>query len=80
MNVRGLNTREENFMSKLGLDVKDQIDRNNKTIQESLTPNFFTLNNTVAQLLKENERLQKQCPHEFSDGYCDYCYKSEEDN
>lgn len=67
-------------MSKLGLDVKDQIDRNNKTIQDFLTPNFFTLNNTVAQLLKENERLQKQCPHEFSEGYCIYCYKSEEDN
>lgn len=44
-------------------------------IENLLTPNKFTLNNTVAQLLKENEELQKQCEHNFQDGYCIYCYK-----
>ena len=32
--------------------------------------NIFTLNNTVAKLLKENEELQNICNHSFEDGYC----------
>lgn len=40
--------------------------------------NTFVLNNMVAELLKENAALQKQCSHEFKDGYCEYCYLSEE--
>jgi hypothetical protein len=66
-------------MCKVGLYIKEQIDRNNKLIEQFLTPNQFTLNNTVAQLLKENTQLQQQCQHEFEEGYCIYCYKSEED-
>ena len=66
-------------MCKVGLYIKEQIDRNNKLIEQFLTPNQFTLNNTVAQLLKENIQLQQLCQHEFEEGYCIYCYKSEED-
>ena len=66
-------------MCKVGLYIKEQIDRNNKLIEQFLTPNQFVLNNTVAQLLKENAQLQQQCQHEFEEGYCIYCYKSEED-
>ena len=66
-------------MCKVGLYIKEQIDRNNKLIEQSLTPNQFILNNTVARLLKENAQLQQQCQHEFEEGYCIYCYKSEED-
>lgn len=66
-------------MSKLGLEIKEQIDRNNGLIEQFLAPNQFVLNNTVAQLLKENAQLQQQCQHEFEEGYCIYCYKSEED-
>ena len=62
---------------KLGLDIKEKIDKNNEIIQSLFTPNFFTLNNTVAKLLEENEKLQRNCPHEFRDGYCIYCYKEE---
>ena len=62
---------------KLGLDIKEKIDKNNEIIQSLFTPNFFTLNNTVAKLLEENEKLQRKCPHEFRDGYCIYCYKEE---
>lgn len=79
MNAKRPNIKEENFMSKLGLEIKEQIDRNNGLIEKFLTPNQFTLNNTVSQLLGENAKLQKQCQHEFEEGYCIYCYKSEED-
>lgn len=61
----------------LGIDIKNKIDENNKIIESLITPNIFTLNNTVSQLLSENERLQKQCKHEFRDGYCIYCYKED---
>lgn len=64
-------------MSAVGLDIKRQIDLNNKLIEDALKPNQFTLNNTVASLLLEIDSLQKQCPHEFEDGYCIYCYKME---
>lgn len=61
-----------------GIEIKKKIDFNNKLIEESLTPNLWTLNNTVSELLKENAKLQEQCEHEFKDGFCIYCYKSEE--
>lgn len=64
-------------MKLVGLDIKEKIDKNNEIIQSLFTPNFFTLNNTVAKLLEENEKLQRKCPHEFRDGYCIYCYKEE---
>ena len=65
-------------MSQLGLDIKKKIDDNNKLIESLVTPNVFTLNNTVAELLKENEILSKNCPHEYDEyGYCIYCYKEE---
>lgn len=65
-------------MSKNGLKIKQKIDENNKIIETLLTPNQFTLNNTIAELLKENQQLQKECNHDFEDGYCIYCYKEKE--
>lgn len=62
-------------MSKKGLEIKQKIDENNKIIETLLTPNQFTLNNTIAKLLKENQQLQNKCNHDFQDGYCVYCYK-----
>ena len=44
-----------------------------------MTPNQFTLNNTIAKLLKENSDLQKHCKHQFDNGYCIYCYKEKEE-
>lgn len=64
-------------MSKVGLEIKKKIDENNKLIESLISPNIFTLNNTVAELLKENEILSKHCPHKYEDGYCIYCYKEE---
>ena len=64
-------------MSAAGLDIKRRIDLNNRLIEEALRPNQYTLNNTVAGLLLEIDSLQNQCPHEFEDGYCIYCYLME---
>ena len=64
-------------MSVVGLDIKEQIDLNNRIIEKILKPNQFTLNNSVAQLLLEIDALQKRCPHEYNEGYCIYCYKEE---
>lgn len=64
---------------KKNIAIKKQIDLNNELIEQALSPNLWTLNNTVANLLKENERLQKECTHQFEEGFCIFCYKSEED-
>jgi len=61
-----------------GIEIKEQIDHNNRIIESVLSPNKFTLNNIVATLLQENSELQQQCEHDFEKGYCVYCYKSEE--
>ena len=59
------------------LEIKQRIDINNKVIQDAFSPNQFVLNNVIKDLLKENEDLQKQCAHNFVDGYCEYCYMEE---
>ena len=59
------------------LEIKYKIDANNKIIEDLLNPTAFTLNNTVKDLLKENDELQAQCTHNFVDGYCEYCYMEE---
>lgn len=59
-------------------DIKRKIDNNNNIIESILSPNQFTLNNTIANLLEENKKLQKQCKHVFENGYCIYCYKEKE--
>ncbi len=59
------------------IEIKEKIDSNNKIIQQLMSPNTFTLNNTIAELLKENATLQAQCNHIYEDGYCIWCYKEE---
>ena len=60
------------------LEIKEKIDANNKVIETLLNPNTFTLNNTIKELLKENDELQAQCQHSFVEGYCEYCYMEEQ--
>lgn len=60
-----------------GIEIKQKIDTNNSLIEKAMSPNLWTLNNTIKELLIENEELQKICPHEYEDGYCIYCYKGE---
>ena len=41
------------------IKIKEQIDLNNNLIEQALSPNLWTLNNTVANLLKENELAEQ---------------------
>lgn len=59
-------------------EIREKIDINNNLIESLLTPNQFTLNNTVSKLLAENRKLQDLCTHKFEDGYCIYCDKEED--
>ena len=59
------------------LQIKEKIDANTKLIETLLSPTTFTLNNTIKNLLRENDILQSQCEHSFVDGYCEYCYMEE---
>lgn len=61
------------------LEIKQKIDENNSIIEQLVTTNKFTLNNTVAKLLEENKKLQAQCQHNFINGYCEYCYMEEKE-
>lgn len=61
------------------LQIKEKIDSNNAIIANILSPNIFTLNSTVANLLEENRKLQAQCQHIFVNGYCEYCYAEEKE-
>lgn len=61
------------------LQIKEKIDSNNAIIANILSPNIFTLNSTVANLLEENRKLQAQCQHNFVGGYCEYCYMEEKE-
>lgn len=63
-----------------GLEIKKRIDENNKIIESLMTPNIFSLNNTIADILSENRELQNKCDHEFEEGFCIYCYKEEGSN
>ena len=61
------------------LEIKQKIDENNSIIEQLVTPNKFTINNTVAKLLEENKKRQAQCHHCFINGYCEYCYSEEKE-
>ena len=58
-------------------EIKERIDAINKKIEDCFYPNQFTLNGCIVEMTKEIEQLQSQCPHEFKNGYCIYCYKGE---
>jgi hypothetical protein len=62
------------------LQIKEEIDKNNKLIEALINPSQFTLNNSVRDLLARNAELQSQCEHNFVDGFCEYCYLMEETN
>ena len=40
-----------------GNEIKEKIETNNKIIEGLLSPNQFTLNNTIRELLEENKKL-----------------------
>ena len=79
MKIVAQNLEEANY-NLLGKEIKEKIDYNNQMIESLLSPSKFTLNNKIAQLLKENEELQSQCLHEYENGFCIYCCKEEPKN
>ena len=62
------------------LEINKEINENNRLIESLMQPNIFTLNNSVATLLKRNQELQRLCEHHYVDGFCEYCYKAEDAN
>lgn len=63
-------------------EIHEKIDQNNHMIEDlfKATMTTFILNHGVADLIKENEELQKQCQHEYDDnGVCIYCYSKKEE-
>ena len=61
-------------------EIKEQIDNYNKIIESCFYPNKFTLNNDIVEITEKVKELQSVCEHQFENGYCIYCYKSEGDN
>ena len=62
------------------IQIKEKIDHYNELIEKCFYPNKFTLNNCIVEMTEEIKKLQTICSHEFENGYCIYCYKSEGDN
>ena len=60
------------------LEIKKKIEENNKIIENLITPDIFSLDTTIAELLDEIRYLQNQCEHVFENGSCIYCMKGEE--
>ena len=67
------------MVAMTNIEIKNKIDFLNRQIEECLSPNIFTLNNTVLSLQKEIDSLQRSCDHVYQDGYCLYCYKAKEE-
>ena len=61
-----------------GEEIKKKIDANNLKIEKAQKPFIFTLNKTIAILMKENVILREKCPHNFKNGICIYCGKEQE--
>lgn len=60
-----------------GEEIKKRIAENNDKIEKASKPFIFTLNKTIASLMKENEILMGKCPHEYENHVCKYCGKEE---
>ncbi len=54
-----------------GPEIHDRIEENNKKIYAAL--NKFILTDEINNLMRENEELRMVCPHDFKEGFCEYC-------
>lgn len=61
-----------------GNEIKQHIDFLNDQIRTMMFPSVFTLNNGIANIMQEIKELQEECPHEYEEGCCKYCYKKED--
>lgn len=58
-------------------EIKAKVLYNNNKIQELLDPSVFILQPEVQMLMEDNEYLKTICPHEFVNGVCTICGKTE---
>lgn len=63
-----------------GEQIKAQIIRNNKIIEQEARTGVFTLSKKAQEAIEENKHLRAMCHHEFDDlGYCIYCDYNEKE-
>jgi guanylate kinase len=58
--------------------IAQKIQTKYKEIEDSFQPDNFILNSKITELYQEIENIQKECQHEYENGYCKYCQKGEE--
>ena len=61
-------------MSKI---IKERIDALNQEIEQLMDPTTFVLNPRISEINDEIKTLQAQCDHNFINGICEFCYRSE---
>lgn len=59
------------------IDIQKQIDTLMDEVKAAISINTFVLNPDIEKKMATIRELQDICPHEFKDGICQYCYKSE---
>ena len=58
-------------------EIQNKIIFNNMKIKELLDPSIFILQPEVQILMEDNAYLQSICGHEFVNGVCTICGKTE---
>lgn len=58
-------------------EIKAKIIYNNQQIEKLLDPSVFILQPEVEAFMEDNEYLRSICEHEFVNGVCTICGKSE---
>ena len=58
-------------------EIQNKIIFNNMKIKELLDPSIFILQPEVQILMEDNAYLQSICEHEFVNGVCTICGKTE---
>lgn len=60
-----------------GPEIKAKIDDLELQIRQVINPGEFVLNQSLMDLLQQEKELRMQCPHEYENRRCIYCYKKE---
>lgn len=58
-------------------EIKEKIIYNNQQIEKLLDPSVFILQPEVEAFMEDNEYLRSICEHEFVNGVCTICGKTE---
>ena len=60
-----------------GPEIFSLVTKKRQRIEELFDPTTFVLNKEVAALQQDIAELQKECPHKYNEGVCEYCGKEE---